>query len=97
MWFHGNLWLGPQSSDPAHSSDSSPSREGSQNSDGSSNEEEEGEEAYTLSQGTVAFNTALEEVKAVVGADAPEELLKDLLLAADCDANRAVNFYFGTQ
>ena len=44
----------------------------------------------------MAFQAALSELKGVVGEEAPEDLLKDLLLAADCDVNRALNYYFNT-
>ena len=46
---------------------------------------------------TLAFDTALRELRGVVGDEASEDLLRDLLLAADMDINRAVNYYFNTQ
>ncbi len=49
-----------------------------------------------LDEATVVFDKAVVELRAVIGSEAPEELLKDLLLAADCDVNRALNFYFNT-
>ncbi len=70
----------------------SPSDNSTHSEDGSSDGEE-----YALHEDTVTFDKAVAELRAVVGAEAPEEMLKDLLLAADCDVNRALNFYFGTQ
>ena len=61
----------------------------------SSSDSSESDE-YTLHKNTVSFDAALEELRAVVGSGAPDELLKDFLLAADCDVNRALNFYFNT-
>ena len=46
---------------------------------------------------TLEFQSKLEELKSFVGSEAPEELLKDFLLAADMDINRAVNYYLNTQ
>ena len=40
------------------------------------------------------FETALTELKGIV-PEASEEVLRDLLLAADCDVNRALNNFFG--
>ena len=40
--------------------------------------------------------SALVQLRAIVGDDATDEVLKDLLLAADLDVNRAINYYFGT-
>ena len=37
------------------------------------------------------------ELRGIVGDDASDELLRDLLLAADCDVNRAANYFFNTQ
>ena len=45
----------------------------------------------------LAFDTALRELRGVVGDETSEDLLRDLLLAADMDINRAVNYYFNTQ
>ena len=44
----------------------------------------------------LAFNAALVNLRGVVGEEASEDLLRDLLLAADMDVNRAVNYYFNT-
>ncbi len=43
---------------------------------------------------TLQFQASLEEVKAIVGSDASEEVLKELLMQADMDVNRAINFYY---
>ena len=43
---------------------------------------------------TLEFQASLEEVKAIVGSDASEEVLKELLMQADMDVNRAINFYY---
>ena len=46
---------------------------------------------------TLEFQSKLDELKMIVGSDVGEELVKDLLLAADMDINRAANYYFNTQ
>lgn len=46
---------------------------------------------------TVQFQSSLEQLKGIVGSDANEELLRDFLLAADMDINRAANYYLNTQ
>ena len=33
----------------------------------------------------------------IVGDEPTEDMLKDILLAADMDINRALNFFFGAQ
>ena len=43
-----------------------------------------------------AMVAAMEQLRAVVGEES-DETLHSLLLAADLDINRAVNYYFGTQ
>ena len=40
------------------------------------------------------FCACVKEVKAVVGEEADDDVIKDLLLQADMDVNRAINFYF---
>lgn len=45
---------------------------------------------------TLAFQERLSEVRAVVGEEASDELLRELLLQADLDVNRAINYYFNT-
>ena len=44
-----------------------------------------------------AIEVALKEFKDIVGDETPDSTLQELLLAADMDVNRAVNFFFGTQ
>ena len=44
-----------------------------------------------------AFQSALEGLRAVIGAGPTDDLLRDLLLAADANVNRAANYYFSTQ
>ena len=46
---------------------------------------------------TIHFQSALEQLKGIVGSEANEELLRDFLLAADMDINRAANYYLNTQ
>ena len=46
---------------------------------------------------TLQFQSALDQLKGIVGNEANEELLKDFLLAADMDINRAANYYLNTQ
>ena len=46
---------------------------------------------------TLQFQSALEQLKGIVGSEANEELLRDFLLAADMDINRAANYYLNTQ
>ena len=38
--------------------------------------------------------TYLEKLRIVVGDEPTDEVLSELLLAADMDVNRAINFYF---
>lgn len=40
------------------------------------------------------MTTYIEKLRTVVGDDPTDEILTKLLLAADMDVNRAVNFYF---
>ena len=47
-----------------------------------------------MAESVTIFETALTELKGIV-PEASEEVLRDLLLAADCDVNRALNYYFG--
>ena len=55
------------------------------------------DEEFGYHDDTLAFQAALAELRAVVGAEAAEEMLTDLLLAADCNVNRALNYFFGTE
>jgi len=43
---------------------------------------------------SLAFQEVLGELRSVVGDEATDDVLKEYLLAADMDVNRAVNFYF---
>lgn len=43
---------------------------------------------------SVVFQQALAELRSIVGEEASEDALKEYLLAADMDVNRALNFYF---
>lgn len=47
-----------------------------------------------MAESVTIFETALVELRGIV-PEASEEVLRDLLLAADCDVNRALNYYFG--
>ena len=47
-----------------------------------------------LSAETVAFQGALSQLRGIVGEEPSDDVLKDILLAADMDINRAANFYF---
>ena len=76
----------------------------SSSSSGSSSTQshEHGNESFKLDEkfhhpNTLAFQAAIDKLRGIVGAEGSDELLKDLLLAADMDVNRALNFYFNTQ
>ena len=43
---------------------------------------------------SIVFQEALVELRSIVGDEASEDALKEYLLAADMDVNRALNFYF---
>ena len=43
---------------------------------------------------TLAFQEALKDLRVIIGEEPSDEVLKDILMAADMDINRAVNFYF---
>ena len=43
------------------------------------------------------WDTALESLRCVVGSEVTDDVLRDLLLAADMDVNRAVNFFLNAQ
>ena len=53
------------------------------------------EEAYSSS--VLAFQQALSELRAIVGDEPSDHALKDVLLAADLDINRALNYYFSVR
>lgn len=40
------------------------------------------------------MSTYIEKLRVVVGDEPADEVLSELLLAADMDINRAINFYF---
>lgn len=44
-----------------------------------------------------AINSLLSDMRAIVGDEPTDERLKSLLIAADMDINRAINFFFGTE
>ena len=58
-------------------------------------DEEEGEEEGGGEE-EEGISAALLQMKDIVGTDATDDVLKSLLLAADMDINRAVNFYFSS-
>ena len=43
------------------------------------------------------IKSAITELRMIVGDEPTEDMLKDILLAADMDINRALNFFFGAQ
>jgi hypothetical protein len=45
----------------------------------------------------VLLKKGLEDLRGIVGDEPSDDMLKDILLAADMDINRALNFFFGTQ
>lgn len=51
------------------------------------------DDSYMSEEGLV-FEEALRELRGVVGEEPSDDALRDILLAADMDINRAVNFYF---
>lgn len=57
----------------------------------------EDEEELQLESDAVVWEAALADLRAVVGAEVGNDVLRDLLLAADMDINRAVNFFFNSQ
>lgn len=64
---------------------------------GGSGASSEDEEELQLESDAVVWDEAVEELRAVLGADISNDVLRDLLLAADMDINRAVNFFFNSQ
>lgn len=57
----------------------------------------EDEEELQLESDATVWESALGDLRAVVGAEVGNDVLRDLLLAADMDINRAVNFFFNSQ
>ena len=62
----------------------------------SSGASSEDEEELQLESHPLAWDVALDSLRAVIGSEVAEDVLHDLLLAADMDINRAVNFFFNT-
>ena len=48
----------------------------------------------TTTEPIEVMTTYIEKLRTVVGDEPTDEVLTELLLAADMDVNRAVNFYF---
>lgn len=72
-----------------------PQHTGSVSSESAASSEGEGE-GYQLDPDTLQFQEALQQLRGIVGSDVSQIVLQDLLLAADMDINRAVNYYFNT-
>lgn len=51
--------------------------------------------SYTGTTGAGEIESLLSEMRLVVGDEPTDERLRSLLMAADMDINRAVNFFFG--
>ena len=62
-------------------------------SSSSSDGEEEGEEEAAAYAEIMAFQEALRTLRNFVGEEPSDDTLRDMLLAADMDVNRAVNFF----
>jgi len=73
-----------------------PQHTGSVSSESVASSECEDEE-YQLDPDTLQFQEALQQLRGIVGPDVSQIMLQDLLLAADMDINKAVNYYFNTQ
>lgn len=63
------------------------------NGSGASSEDEE---EIEVEPDTMEWDIALESLRAVLGSEVGDDVLRELLLAADMDINRAVNFFFNT-
>lgn len=50
-----------------------------------------------IDSNAAAMSSAIEHLRMVVGVDPTDEELTSLLLAADMDVNRAVNYFFGVE
>ena len=57
----------------------------------------EEEDEFQIEPHTLQWQAALGELQAVVGMETSPDVLRDLLLAADMDVNRAVNFFLNIQ
>lgn len=51
-------------------------------------------DSYETTEPTEVMATHIEKLRTVVGDEPTDEVLSELLLAADMDINRAINFYF---
>ena len=54
----------------------------------------DGDDVYYQSPELQALQEAMKELRAIVGEDPTDATLTDILMAADMDVNRALNFYF---
>ena len=52
---------------------------------------------WSIGDDNTALQSAIEQLRLIVGDDPSDEILKNIVLAADLDVNRALNYYFGTQ
>lgn len=52
---------------------------------------------WSIGDDNTALQSAIEQLRLIVGDDPSDEILKNIALAADLDVNRALNYYFGTQ
>ena len=51
-------------------------------------------ESFETTEPAEVMATYIEKLRTIVGDDPTDEALSELLLAADMDINRAINFYF---
>ena len=51
-------------------------------------------DSFNPTEPTEVMGTYIEQLRTVVGDEPTDEILSELLLAADMDVNRAINFYF---
>lgn len=51
----------------------------------------------TVSDSLLCSPASLAELRAIVGEEPTDDMLRSLLVAADMDINRALNFFFGGQ
>jgi hypothetical protein len=57
----------------------------------------EDEEELQLESGSPEWDSALDNLRAVLGSEVDGDVLRNLLLIADMDINRAVNYFFNTE